>query len=72
MSSPLRQLPMMSRGPPSLVATIGSPDPAASSSVSPNGSVNAGLMNTPRRAVARRYSSGTSAGSCFFGYATLP
>jgi len=44
---PLEQFFTISVGPPSLVATIGSPHPAASISVSPKGSVRAGFTKTP-------------------------
>ena len=40
---------------------------AASSNVSPNGSVRAGLMNTPRLFIATRYNAGTSSGCWCLG-----
>ena len=45
-------------GPPSSVATIGKPQAAASSRVSPKGSVNAGFTNSPPRHAAQRYKAG--------------
>ena len=49
---PLLQFLSMSLGPPSSVATTGTPQAAASINVNPNGSVNAAFTKTPPESAA--------------------
>ena len=46
-NNPFSHFNLISRGPPSFVATMGSPQEAASNKVSPKGSVKAGLTKIP-------------------------